>query len=171
MASTTTTIVICPKTIPKIEGTYEGQFLFSFLKKYGGKCVIANECWSAFKYRIQKKYEARFDTEIANNKTAEFLARRRAWIIPENELLNKFGQDIIPPTDYSSEILTDKTKDIINRKWRIINYFITEEPSKYEGLKIKACTLQQFFDNSIETHREFTESFIREYPHKRDEME
>lgn len=163
-------IVLCPKAISQVTTNYEGAFLFHYLKKKKTKAVVTNECWSALKYRIKKKYDERFDTEIAESKTKKHVAELRGWLVPENEIKDKFGRDMIPAIDYSIDVLLSKTKDLIIRKWAVITYFICFEISDYSNIKTTPRTIEKFFhfclapDSNSEEKRLIAEEFVKMYP-------
>lgn len=163
-------LVLCPKAVLKIlSGTYYGSFVFRFLKKMNFKAVIPNECWEALKFRLKEKYNQRFDQEEATKKADSDIARIRSWLEPENPLLDKYGRDILPSKNHDNQVLIDKTIDLVNRKWQIINYFIGEENHSFEETKIKPKNVDDFLNFCLEanagtTLRIIAEEFIKLYP-------
>ncbi len=138
--------VVCPKSIPLINsGTYFGSFVFHFLRKNQIKAVVPNECWMSFKFRVRKKFSERFSGTNVTTKTEEYLAKVRGWLRPESPLLDKFGRDIMPTADFDDQILIDKTRHLVDRKWQIINYFIAQKKDEFEDAKITPKSIEEFF--------------------------
>jgi len=170
-----TSVVICPKVIPAMEAdVYEASFLFHYLKRHKLKAMIPNECWSALKHRIFKKYAERFAQEIAPEKARDHIARLRSWLSPENHLLDRFGKDISPAMDADHATLVQKTSDLIRRKGAIVKHFISEDASSYKNDAHKPITLNEFFNKCLKSQagsqdRVLAEEFVKEYPHRKED--
>lgn len=165
-----TTIVICPKVVSKVENsTYHGLFLKYYLKRRNMKAIMPNEAWGALKFRIHLLYSERFDEEIAKEKAQENVATLREWLSPENEILNRFGKDIIKGADCSYSMLTEITKNLVDRKWAVIKFFISEDDGAFSGMKVQPITLFDFFNECLKSDvhsidRIIVQDFVKNYP-------
>lgn len=151
-------IFLCPKALAGIDCKYEHGFLIDYLGMSGTKAKIANEVWDTFRHRILSKNT---DKKVAERIISHF----RGFFEPETiKLKSDFTEE--DPISVDEKTMLEKTKDFINRKGAEINYFICQDPDKYQGLNKKPITLQQFL---VEMMGESLETYSRNFAmHKYD---
>src|SRR3989344_7725709 len=130
-------IVLCPLAFAGKDLTSERDFLRYYLSKIGQKAIVSNEVWDAFRFRKAQTTSP----EIANN----IIAYMRGTFEPETLKL-KANFEEVDPQDSDEQKMFEKTKNLLERRWAEIDFFITQEPEKYTGLthKPKIIKLQGF---------------------------
>ncbi|MBS3135324.1 hypothetical protein J4401_00010 [Candidatus Woesearchaeota archaeon] len=149
-------IVLCHKAVSGRGSLFEHSFLMNFLITNNKKAVVANEVWDAFRFRVNKMASG-------NKEYAEkYIVHFRGKIEPEVCRLNNDYQEN-EPQDYSDEILVEKTKDLVDRKWADIEDFITQEPDKYTGLRKTPKTLKRFYLDCLNSSNQEMRSSVQRY--------
>ena len=151
-------IILCPKAFAGKNLTSERDFLRYYLSKVGQKAIVANEVWDAFRFRY---IEHASTPEVANN----IIANMRGTFVPETLRL-KDNFEEIDPKDYDEHTMMVKTKNLIERRWAEIDFFITQESDNYLSLthKPKIIKLQEFLVECINdiSKRDIVESYYRD---------
>jgi hypothetical protein len=133
-------IVLCPKAFSSADGlSHEREFLKYFLSRAGKKAFVANEVWETFRFKLINNNH---DRDKVNKAIAEF----RGVFQPEETILTEEHQEEEPKAEHTLDVMVEKTKDLIKRRWADIEMFITTEPDKFSGIaNIEIITLQEFF--------------------------
>ena len=149
-------IVLCAKSLAGKELNMERDFLKYYLSRTGQKAVLADEVWEAFRFRVKKASTE----EIAEKIITHF----RGVFEPENLKLNAEFQEE-EPNNHKDEKLYEITKDLVKRKWAEISFMITQEPEKFDGLKVRRFTLEEFYLKCMEEEplRELIRKFSLKY--------
>ncbi len=129
-------IVLCPKSFAGTESEFERGFLKHYLSRKREKAVVANEVWDTWRHNITMRYE-----ENAQILIGHF----RGWFEPEAGYQLKEDFTEKDPIHVDTEVMIQKTKELVSRRWADIQYFVTQEPTKYVGLKIKPISLLEFY--------------------------
>lgn len=129
-------IILCPKAFAGKELMYERRFVRHYIAKTGEKGMVCNKTWSSFRWRITNTK----DPEVAEKIITNF----RGSFTPENmKLTDEFQEQ--DPLDCDLDELIESTKDLVNRKWADIDYFIVQDETDFQDTKVKPITLSEFF--------------------------
>jgi len=134
-------IILCSKSFAGKGAVFERDFLMYYLSKVCNKpqkAFVANEVWEAFRFRVLENSD---DKEVAERIIATF----RGTFSPEDLRLNDNFDEQAPKKDYDEQELIERTRSFVDRKWADVEFFITQEPEKYSGLKVKIRTLGEFY--------------------------
>ncbi|MCK5177349.1 MAG: hypothetical protein KAQ92_06490 [Candidatus Aenigmarchaeota archaeon] len=141
-------IFLCPKALAGTDCSYEHGFLIDYISASGTKAKVANEVWDAFRFHILSKNSDK-------TKGERIISNFRGFFEPET-IRQKPDFTEINPIFVDEKTTLEKTKDFIMRKGAEIDYFLCQEPEKYQGLKKKPITLHQFLidrmGDSLETY-------------------
>lgn len=137
--------ILCPKAVK--------QYLYSetpypdagFLKEFFSnteKCVVANEVWETMRYVWLFK-----SSNIKNAK--EQMVHFRGFLRPEETIRGSDSEEIIPNTEHNNDILIGKTKELIERNYADIDFFITPDKDKFKDVKnidkVRIINVEEFF--------------------------
>ncbi len=149
-------IVLCPQALAGTGSILEREFFKYYISRIGKRAVVANEVWSAFRYRTLEK-----QTSIAENMINGY----RGFVRPERIILDKNYEEI-PPKDYSDKELIEASQNLVERKWGDVDYFIRQKPENYNSVKtVTQLSLEEFYASCMENEktREYVSKFSKYY--------
>jgi len=143
-------IVLCPKTLGGKENSLQREFLWFYLSKEAEEAIVSNEIWEAFRLRIKKKW-------VSSPLTAEKIINHvRGFARPENTILKGYEEEE-PKRDYSDKELMNATKNLVERNWANVNFFIVETEEEIKKYKfrqnINIKSLPGFYVNCMNSER------------------
>ena len=152
-------IVLCHQAFAGIGSTFEKEFLKHYLIKVDDKAIVANKVWNSWRFTVIKKYGI---------ETAEkLIVHARGKFEPELIQLNENFEEL-EPIDCTDEERILATRDLLERKWGEIKYFITSEPEKYVDIKhVEPITFNDFYLEMMDRDREFAKAFSEHFAMKK----
>ena len=134
-------IVLCHKALAGTGAILEREFFKYFISRIGKRAVVANEVWSAFRYRT-------IATQGRNAK--DMINGYRGFVRPETINLNENYEEF-EPKDYCEKELIKASQDLVERKWGEVDYFIRQLPEKYASVKtVTQLSLEEFYASCMD---------------------